>query len=409
MKGKGKSLFKFIIEFLSPTSSFVFTIIGAVLSTLLAIKFSGEAGAKLFALVLVIWLIFGITIFAIKYVEIEPLNTKMENLNKELEYKKITIDKQEKQLENQMYAIVGKYGEFGSFIKKNKSTELMRKLVNNFTYLESVQIHDWNIRVDDDNLTFKLTYDNGYVKEGININNINQQYYRVDKNIYKRFKRAIDYYKMYQDSLDEELTKRIVNDFTMILSDMPENYTPEYDRMIDIIMTILENILPSEVLDDIYNVNSSYIKSDVKPTDTDEDNNLENKSETSRCMQDNNINVRSESDNPPNGPETSQCEQSSNIDICSEDVEEESEDNITEYKRTGILGAILMNSDYMYEYDKKNDSKLYRRYFSFLDRLDNENKIITFVINSNSGEKITYQKLLKEVVSYYERLYDYLK
>lgn len=360
MEDNKRSFYNAIIEFFSPTSSFVFTLIGAVLSTLFAIKFSGDAGVSLFALILIIWFIFGITVFAIKYVSIEPLYAKVDMLKKELDYSKVTIEKQEKQLENQMYAIVGKYGEFGVHIKKNKSKDLMRKLVNNFTYIECVQIHDWSMRVEEENLVFIIKYDNSYVKEGVDINNINQQYYKVNKNIYRKFKRAIDYYKMYKDSLDDEIVGRISDDFAAILNNIPDNYTPEYDRIINIIVTILESILPEEVLKNIFNANSSYTEID-------------------------------KGDN----------ESSENID--------EEEEKILEYKRTGILGAILMNSDYMYEYEKSDESKLYRKYFSFLDKLDNENKIITFVINSNSGENITYQRLLKDVVSYYECLYEYLK
>ena len=367
MKKDYKSVFKGLIEFFSPTSSFSLTIIGAVLSTLLAIKFSGQDGEALFIVILVVWIIFGATLFVIKYVIIEPLNAKIDKLNTEIRYDEDTIEKQSRQLENQMNAIAGKYGEFGIYIRKNKNVDLMRKLVNNFPYLECVQIHNWSMRVEENNLIFKLTYDNSYVKEGVNINNINQQYYKIDKDIYRQFKRTIDYYKMYKDSLDEELVVTIANDFARILNSIPNNYTPEYDRIISIIIRILESILPRQAFESIFNSNSSYIDNDNT---------------------DNEVGYENNQDSIDEADET---------------------ERVIEYKRTGILGAILMNSDYMYEYEKRNESKLYRRYFSFLDRLDNENKIITFVINSNSGENVTYQRLLREVVSYYECLYEYLK
>lgn len=374
MKNDKRTVFSGIIEFFSPTSSFVLTIIGAVLSTLLAVKFSGQAGVKLFAIILAIWVIFSATFFVIKYVQIQPLNEQIESLNEKIKYDKDTIEKQSRQLENQMNAIAGKYGEFGIYIRKNKNKDLMKKLVNNFPYLECVQIHNWNMRVEDNNLIFKLTHDNSYVKEGVNINNINQQYYKIDKEIYKQFKRAIDYYKNYKDSLDNELIERITSDFTRILNNIPSNYSPEYDRIISIIIEILKSILPEEDFESIFNNSSSYIDN--------ENNNISN-------------------DNTEN--EISHESGQDSVD------EEEETDRVMEYKRTGILGAILMNSDYMYEYEKNDGSKLYRRYFSFLDRLDNENKIITFIINSNSGENVTYQRLLTEVVSHYECLYENLK
>lgn len=346
-----------LIELFSPASSFIYTAVGAVLSTILAMQLTtaGEiTHINLLYFILGIWIFFGLVAFLINYSSIKPAKCKINNLEESLIEKESIIKEQKAQLKDEMHMIAGKYGEFSNFIKDGKITGFLSKIVNNFTYLDAIQVHSFNIRIDEEFLMYKLVYDNGYVKEGININNINQQYYKVDKDIYRKFKRTIDYYKIYLDSVDEEIVNRIIDDAVDILGDIANNYTPEHIRIFDILLSIIESLNPDEDLDGINDLS-------IEPNDQ-------------------------------------QLE-----DDGTEIIVSNSDESIN-FKRTGILGSILMNKDYMYDYEKINNSKIHRKYFSFPDEFDNENKIITFIINTNSGANITQRRLIEDIILYYEKL-----
>lgn len=346
-----------IMEVFSPASSFIYTAVGAVLSTILAMELTNDnkiTYINLLYFILGIWIFFGIVAFLINYSSIKPAKCKIDHLEECLIQKNAIIKEQKDQLENEMAMIAGKYGEFSGFIKKEKITNILSKIVNKFTYLDSIQVHSFNMRVDEDFLTYKLIYDNGYVKEGVNINTIDQQYYKVNKRIYRKFKRTIDDYKTYLDSIDKEIVNRIINDAVDVLSDIANDYTPEHLRIFEILLSIIEDLNPEEYLEGISDLSISYDKEEKGDDDT------------------------------------------ANIVINSEEI--------TEFKRTGILGSILMNKDYMYDYEKINNLKMNRKYFSFPDEFDNENKVITFIINSNSEANISQERLINDVILYYEKL-----
>lgn len=361
-----KSIINFIIGLFNPSSPLIYTSIGAVLSTILAMKLTNNGEIthiNLLYFVLGIWIFFGVSVCLINYAIIKPDKSKIDNLEEYIIEKDTIINEQKLQLKDEMYMIAGKYGEFSTFIKKEKMTNFLSKIVNNFTYLDSIQVHSFNIRVDEDFLKYKLTYDNGYVKEGANVNTINQQYYKVNKDIYRRFKRTIDYYKIYLDSVDEEVVNRIINDAVDILSDIADDYTSEHLRIFDILLSIIESLSSDEYLEGI---------SDLLLSDEVQEEQVSNEE---------------------------QEESGNDAEIIIENSSE-----IIDFKRTGILGSILMNKDYMYDYEKINNSKIHRKYFSFPDGFDDENKIITFIINSNSGANTTQERLINDVILYYEKL-----
>lgn len=74
--------------------------------------------------------------------------------------------------------------------------------------------------------------------------------------------------------------------------------------------------------------------------------------------------------------------------------------------RTGILGTILSNEGYLYDYEKEDIKKANRSYFSFNDIIDGEYKVATVVINSNSIEDINKDLLISDVISYYDEEYN---
>ncbi len=257
--------------------------------------------------------------FLINYSSIKPAQYKIKSLEERLKEKDNTIKEQRLQLKDEMYMIAGKYGDFSNFIKQEKVTDFLGKIVNNFTYIEAIQVHSFNMMVDDESIVFKLIYDNSYAKEGVSINNINQQYYKVNKYIYTNFKRTIDYYKIYLDSFDKEIASSIVDHAVDILIDISDDYTSEHRRIFDILLSIIEDLNPDENIEGI-----------------------------------NDLSIQ---------------EYEQEGDDSSPEIIIENYDEIIDFKRTGILGSILMNADYMYEYEKINNSKMHRKYFHFMMNL----------------------------------------
>lgn len=74
--------------------------------------------------------------------------------------------------------------------------------------------------------------------------------------------------------------------------------------------------------------------------------------------------------------------------------------------RTGILGSILTNNDYIFFYKKRNSDKIDRIYFAFNDIIEGEHKIVILVINNIINEDIP--DLIKQVIKYYEDVYNEL-
>lgn len=84
------------------------------------------------------------------------------------------------------------------------------------------------------------------------------------------------------------------------------------------------------------------------------------------------------------------------------------ENNKDDSFRSGILGSILSNRDYMYYYNKDKSEKFGRTYFSFNDIIEGENKIVTLVINNHTIDREHIEELIREVIAYYENLYNSL-
>ena len=75
-----------------------------------------------------------------------------------------------------------------------------------------------------------------------------------------------------------------------------------------------------------------------------------------------------------------------------------------EIVRTGILGSILSNEDYLYDYEKNNDLKSNRSYVTFNDLIDREGASVTLVISTNTVRKIEQKQIVEDVTTYYYNL-----
>lgn len=81
------------------------------------------------------------------------------------------------------------------------------------------------------------------------------------------------------------------------------------------------------------------------------------------------------------------------------------ENDLDNCVRSGILGSILLNKDYLYYYSKNKSEKAGRTYFSFNDIIEGDNKIITLVINGTGMNVTDREQLINQVIDYYEKIY----
>ncbi|WP_411683141.1 hypothetical protein [Clostridium thailandense] len=272
----------------------------------------------------------------------------MENMKKIIGKHKDEILKLEKsvhekeiQIKTNVGLIEARYGEFSEYVKKTKYKTLSKKIVNKFSYIDAVQIYNYTIgtKTNTEHIEIKIKYDTGAEYEGININVIKQQYYKIEKKVYLDF---LEIQKMYGNIQvsnlyeDEKIQQLFIEKSFLLLDYLSEENNPINQRVF---------ILVAEMINDI---------------------DLE--SELGQLI----------------------------------------EDEIDDCVRSGILGSILSNRDYMYYYKKNKMEKLGRTYFSFNDIMDGENKIITIVINSNSINMKDREKLINEVIAYYEEIYSKL-
>ncbi|CAK7030222.1 hypothetical protein [Tissierella sp.] len=75
-------------------------------------------------------------------------------------------------------------------------------------------------------------------------------------------------------------------------------------------------------------------------------------------------------------------------------------------KRTGILASILTNEDYLFYYNSDKLDKKGRMYYTLSMDINNEHKVITFVINSKEIEGDYLTETLFEIIQYFFTVYN---
>lgn len=334
-------LAKFTSSHITTASSILYTVIGAIFSTILAVYFVEDnkiTNVHLLEFILLIWVISGICYLFIDFIIINPKNKEIEDLKRTVEINKEIIGEQKRFLEGNMSVIEGKYGEFSRYINKDKHIDFIKKVTEHFGYLEAIQVHSWSCRVSNNSVIYKISNDYSYTKENININTIDQQYYTIDKEVFEKFDTIVNIYINNSKDMNEVICNLIIDESLKILRLISQDNRIEHLRIAEIILDILEDIVDEDKMEEIL-----------------------------------------------------------------KEIDEEKNENILDKYRTGILGTILTGIDYKYDYGKENDTKISRTYFTFTDKYDNDNKVITCVMNKNV--KRSDEVILNEMVSYYEDLY----
>lgn len=193
---------------------------------------------------------------------------QIDNLNKSLLEKETIIKQKNEQLQNSSAIIMNKYGEFHQFKTSTMFYEILQEFVNNIGTVDSAQIYSYSISSSKqknacEQVIIKLQNVAGYAYEGIDINQILQTYYPIDKEYYDQFRYILTLWKIvaskptnelhsqrylkYVEELDENMAQLfntlsdILNQATIDTINEHEEYYNFY-RMLTVLHTILFNM-----------------------------------------------------------------------------------------------------------------------------------------------------------------------
>lgn len=242
-----------------------------------------------------------------------------------------TIKEKESQLNQSSGIILNKYGEFYQFNRRTRFHEVLESFVNNNGIVDCSQIYKYSAKYDKDNINIKLSYEEGYAYEGIEINNILQMYYSINRDYYDRFNEILFLWKKY------------------IINGKEYTSTERLCLETDLLQRI-ENLL-TEIITELSSIDE---KSKVKNIDFD----------TYRLAT---LLIRMLSNNE-----------------CVTEFEnilekEEIETFLCSGKRTGILGSILLEDTFIFKH-VGNSSKHGRVYFTFNIEIYEENYVVLYTV-----------------------------
>lgn len=220
----------------NPCSPIITLIIGWLLTLLVTSKESNDATEgmtkmlidfflekKSFILILLAcWLI-----ITIMYTNNEQELMIKDDKIKELEK---SILEKDNQLNQSSGIILNKYGEFARFNRKNRFNEVLESFVNNNDLVDSAQIYKYSSKFNNkDYLNIRLSYEEGYAYDGIEINNILQGYYKIGRKEYTKFKEIVKFWKRilvcgdeYIDKEKKSLEENLLNDIEELLTQIVE-------------------------------------------------------------------------------------------------------------------------------------------------------------------------------------------
>lgn len=329
---KKKNTIKKVIKVLFNPCSPIITLIVGWLLTLLATSISDDSNLNWFVQALVknqacILTILGFWLFSAFFYthqeeEIQEQYNQIRLLKKEVEHK-------QNQLDQSNGVILNKYGEFARFNKNNRFREVLEAFVNNNEGVDSAQIYRYSSKYSKESIKIRVSYQEGYAHEGVDINNILQTYYSIKNDEYKQFKEILDMWKRYLTNYNifckterECLEDNLLGKINQLLN----QYHGELN-----------------VIDSIEMVNDSHF-------------------DKYRIML---LLIRMLSNN-------NNITQIENI-LQNSEIEE----YLNNGKRTGILGSILLEDAYIFKHRGKN-SKNGRIYICFYVEIYRENYIVLF-------------------------------
>jgi len=348
-------LYKILGIILNPLSPIVTLVVGFLLNIISNQNYSPDWLKQfynkpnfLFAL-LILWLLATFLYLLWRQRE-EDYKEQIKKLRSELESKIIILqhdlDKKNREIEQNSAYIISKYSELAKFNTHQKMISFLKSLVDSNCLIESAQIYKYTFKMDEkqQKVVLKLNFEEGYAYERIEINNILQTYYEF----------SLDHYKGMQEI--SKLRKLTADDY---IADSE-----------DIINTIYDNMIERSIIlmDDLY----------AKLEDL--------KISYSSLSDENAIYLRL----------LLILLELSQGALAVEGIlpDSELESTLLSRKRTGILGAILLEDAYVFKHNGKS-SKKGRMYLSLYFSLYKENYVC--LLSLPTQELISSDNWSKEI------------
>ena len=370
MKENLKTIWSFAKDVLHPLSNPMVMLMGAIIS----IVIPKMLGIGTLTNILYIWICFfcsdiGYQIaFRKQGSIINNLEVEIKEKESEIDKKNAIINEKDKQIGKGALLLENKYGELAEFVNNKQYKKVLGLLIKRFPYIESIQVHNYVSIPREDVILFKVENFLTSNKEGININVLDQQYYEFERKYFIEYRNIINHYSNQIDN-NKALNNCTINN----------NYLNQIKDIIDDINDKIINFIDGIIAD---NSASKY-------------NNIILINDLIKLL----IELNPEYASTFNTPNTMEYK---GIKI-----------DLKKVNRTGIISSIIRSSDTIYAYNKLDNTKSHRVYFTFLDIIELENKSVTFILKPNSEfinntDKDTDIKdirdNLKEIIGFYEDL-----
>ncbi len=245
------------------------------------------------------------------------------------------IESQKRQIEYNSGMLVKRYGELAAFNKRAKMLFLLKSIVESHSMINMAQIYSYSSKVGDSKtLKIRIKYEEGFAYEGVEGNSILQSYFKVPLATYKKFTEILDMVStLYEENFEsDEIVETIQNSIFQ-----------KSNELIGEIITVLNSIKNEDEVDDTHAVLYRLLVVLI---------------------------------------ELIQGDAESGIVFDQVLANPDMENHIIKYKRTGMLGSILLKDNYMFRHSRPGE-KNGRIYLSYCFKLYGEEYIMLLAIPPN--------------------------
>ncbi|MFT5874380.1 MAG: hypothetical protein ACI8WT_003341 [Clostridium sp.] len=117
---------------------------------------------------------------------------KIKRKDEEILQLKESVKEKNNQLNQSSGIILNKYGEFAKFNKSNRFNEILKAFVENNIGVDAAQIYKYSSKINNKTMRIRLNYEEGYAYEDVDINGLLQAYYTIDVECFDRINNIIE-------------------------------------------------------------------------------------------------------------------------------------------------------------------------------------------------------------------------
>lgn len=264
------------------------------------------------------------------------------------------LEEEKEEYSKQIKVLEGKQiTKSGSEVREENIEKFMYNFVNNTQGVEAVQIHEYKMIPEGKDIIITIELKTQYLRKNQrHYLNAITNYYKVDARILQKFFEVKDHYES-----DSEPRMKVLKEIEDLMQDISNKRTEEHVKIYDILISMAANI--NEFIGGNYILNNTTPQEESAVTATE--------------------------------------------DIVVEESQEESVVTVPENKkRTGILGGVIYETGYSYDYEKENEEKENRKYYSLCG--DDDDIIITFILDTSLSYGDKLKGLIDDIMEVYNSM-----